>query len=121
MVAESVLTVTTSTEAGHRIDDHMTVCDVAGGSTFANDGTVMLLVINSAGAKSGILGVTYQAACAYGVSHSRSYTCTAAQNHLIGPFSTAHFNDTNGLVHITWSDGDASELVMAFKKGATMG
>jgi hypothetical protein len=120
-MTESVLTITTSTEAGHRIDDHMLQCDAAG-STFANDGTVMLLV-DSAGAKSPILTVVYAPAktCPYGVSHSRTYTCTLAQMHLIGPFSTGHFNDDTGLVHITWSETDASTMCLAFKKGATMG
>lgn len=118
-MVESALTVITSTEAGLRIDNDMLQCNAAG-STFANDGTVMLLV-DSAGAVSPLLTVTFAAACPQGVSHSRTYTCTLAQMHLIGPFSTGHFNDANGLVHITWSTTDASTKCLAFKKGATMG
>ena len=118
-MTESSLTVATSTEAGARIDTLMTQVDNANGSTFANDGAVMLLVVS--GAVSPVFTMTYQLACTHGVSHSRTYTCTASQTHLIGPFSTKHFCDTNGLAHITWSTSDANTKVLAFRKGSTMG
>ena len=118
-MVESTLAVQTSSEAGTRIDDDMTVVDNTGGSKFLNDGLVMLWV--TSGIVSPVLTVTGQGACAFGVTHNRTYTCTAAQSHLIGPFSESHFNDTSNLCHITWSISDSSTKVVAIRCGQTMG
>jgi hypothetical protein len=121
MAAEAALTVKTSSEAGARIDTGTTYSTAnTDGHTFANDGTVLIFCHNTDAAVDPVLTITGQNACIYGVIHTTTYTMTHAQAHVIGPFSTAHFNDTAGLVHIDWSATESDCAFYLVKKGPTL-
>lgn len=120
-MTESALTVVTTTEVGTDVTASQSAVDT-NGSTFANDGTVVLLVNTLSGAKTPTLTITGQNACAYGVTHNRAVGAIATGKlYLAGPFSTAHFNDASNLCHITWDQTDANTKVLAFRKGPTLG
>jgi hypothetical protein len=128
MTAASTLVVFTTSE-----DDTTTTADIttgstsvagfttvdSNGSTFANDGTV-LLIVNAAAATT--LTVTGQTKCRFGVLHDRAYTAmVSGHSYVFGPFAISHFNDTTGLCHITWGGTLSTTAVCAVKLGAILG
>ena len=121
-MVEAALTSLTTTEAGAQIDTSTYYSTAnTNGHTFLNDGQVIVFCTNTDGAVDPVLTVTYQAACAYGVNHSRTYTMTHGQSHVIGPFSQAHFNDANNLVHLACGATNANTKFFIIRKGQTMG
>lgn len=74
----------------------------AGGDTFRNDGATELLVYNP-----GILSITVTAAaqrrCSHGFMDDWEVTVEAGQVFPFGPFPASRFNDSSGLVSISYS------------------
>jgi hypothetical protein len=114
MAAESPLTVLVTSETGAEVDTSMTACDYANGSTFANDGTVVLLIQAAATCT---LTVTGKVPCRFGIIHNTSYGPVTTGLHMVGPFAPNHYNDGYNTTHITWSGSSASNKVLAFKAG----
>lgn len=123
---EEVLTVYTSAEAGVELTTHFTqIADGSGvlgnGSKFKNSGKVVLWVRKTA-ATARLMTVVSQHNCNFNVAHARTYSCTGtAREHMIGPFSTRHFNDSTGHTHITWDGTDVTDLIVAVEFGSTVG
>jgi hypothetical protein len=120
-MVETALTALTTSEAGARIDAS-TYYSAAhtDGHTFANDGDIVIFCKNTDVAVDPILTVTGQGACPFGVIHNRTYTMTHGQSHVIGPFSTAHYNDTSSLVHLAWSATEADCIFFIIRRGPTL-
>jgi hypothetical protein len=80
----------------------LTAADGTNGQYFQNDGHTILLVTTTAG-DTAVLTVVGQAASDFGPTFSRTYTLVAAKTYVLGPYSTRHYNDTNGNCQLTWS------------------
>jgi hypothetical protein len=122
---ETILTVYASKEAGTDLTAGFTAAhygDAGVGSKFKNDAKTVLLIDKGA-ATSRTLTVVSQHNCNFDVAHARTYACTGtARQHIIGPFSTRHYNDSASYVHITWASGvEATDKVVAFRLGNTIG
>ncbi len=78
--------------------------DVAGDS-FANNGKVALIVFNG-GVASTTVTLDSPNACSFGVSnaaHDSAVAVAAGATKVFGPLDQARFNDTGGLVQVTYS------------------
>lgn len=94
--------------------------DAGVGHKFLNDGrTVLLLTCGSTAGDT--LTVTSERTCAFGVSHGTTFECTASKMHVLGPFSTRHFNDSTGYVHVEYEATAADNLVLAVSVGSPLG
>ena len=98
----------------------LTSADGTNGQYFPNNGTTILLVTTTAG-DSAVLTVVGQAASDFGPTFSRTYTFVAAKTYVIGPFSSRHFNDTNGNVQLTWTGTVTGTSVCPITVGNTTG
>lgn len=78
----------------------------AGGNYIQNDGEykgrIFLMVTN--GATVADVTIDSVTPCDQGSDHNEVVTCTANKTMLIGPFSPARFNSTDGRVEMTWSN-----------------
>ena len=121
-MTETALTVLTTSEAGGRIDTstYYGTADTAG-HTFANDGKVLIFCLSADVSVDPVLTVTGQNACPFGVIHNRTYTMTHGQKHVIGPFDTKHYNDTNGLTHLAWGVVETDCSFYLFREGVVLG
>lgn len=75
----------------------------AGGDSFANDGRTVLHAKNG-GAGAITVTVNSQQACDQGFDHDLAVAIPAGQERMIGPFPQSRFNDSSGLVQVTYSD-----------------
>ncbi|MDH3636854.1 MAG: hypothetical protein OES09_00115 [Gammaproteobacteria bacterium] len=100
----ATLTVVTAIETG--VDLTYGAC-AAGGDEFANDGDTILLVKNASG---GDVDVTITAQTTTGTlpgmgsvtKANAVWTVNAAEDSVLGPFSTTAFNNANGRVEVGW-------------------
>lgn len=93
------LTVQASAVTG--LETVFVAADVAG-DMFLNDGSVVFIVKNSGGVDRTVT-VDSVAACNFGFDHDAVVVVTAAEERIIGPFSTARFNDGASKVQVTYS------------------
>jgi hypothetical protein len=86
------------------LEEVLTAADVAG-DEFANDGKKFFHAKN---ASAGDITITFvcQTDCNYGTgspTHDQAVVVTAGEERLIGPFSPGRFNDSDGMVQVTYS------------------
>lgn len=86
-----------------------------GGDQFANSGKEFLHVKNGGG---GAVTVTIdsQTNCNFGHDHNIAVSVGAGEEWILGPFPKSRFNDSSGLVQITYS-GVTSVTVAVIKIG----
>ncbi len=85
----------------------------AGGDAFVNDGKTQLRCKNG-GSGSITMTITSQQKCNQGVEHDLSIVVAASAEEVVGPFDQTRFNDSGGLVQITYS-GVTTVTVAALK------
>lgn len=73
-----------------------------GGDQFTNDGRTQFHVKNGSGSSINVT-VNSIAACSQGFDHDLVVAVPAGGERMIGPFEPARFNDSNGLVSVTYS------------------
>ncbi len=73
-----------------------------GGDAFANSGQELLLITNADGSPHTVTIVTQVTSDGLAVT-ALAVVCAAGKTTAIGTFPTAIFNDTNGLVQLTYS------------------
>ena len=117
-VAEESLTVQNSTQNGHDVTTHFTQMSFDGatlplGSQFLNDGDVVLIVRATT---SRIMTVVGQRKNQHGFKTNTVVTMGTG-THVVGPFSTHHFNDAYGYTHVTFNGTSATDVVLALHKG----
>lgn len=73
-----------------------------GGDEFSNDGDTIVHVKNGSG---GDITVTIasQIACNQGSTHNTAVVVTAGEERFIGPFPVDRYNDSDGMVQLTYS------------------
>src|SRR3954471_8190504 len=78
------------------------VSAAGGGDQFPNDGRTMLEVANGGG---GSITVTIasQKPCDQGPTHHPTLAVAASATKRIGPFDPARYNDSNGMVQVSYS------------------
>ena len=89
------------------------VAAAAGGDSFVNDGKTFYYVKNGGG---GALVVTFasETNCNQGFDHDAVENIAAGIDSVVGPFPKSRFNDSGGLVQVTY-DGVVSVTVSALK------
>jgi hypothetical protein len=117
--AEQVLTVYTSTQNGSDLTaDFTQIADGSGvlgaGSRFKNDGKTVLIV--RAAVTPRTMTLVGQRRDNFGVLTNTTVVCPVGVN-VVGPFSTQHYNDSNGYAHITWGDTSSGSVLVAVRKG----
>ena len=122
MTAETILTPVTTTETGAELAASYLVQTTSGGAKFLNDGQTLLLVVN-AGTGTPYVTVTGQNPCEEGVTHDATGASNIAFSTpqdgvvIMGPFSTAHFNDSTGYCHVTFSTYATGTKAVALRMG----
>lgn len=106
-MATEALTAQQATRDGAQVS--LQSVTAAGGFTFPNNGKTILYVENDAGDLT--LTFTIQQTLD-GQSATRAEVITASQNWFIGPFPTALYNDSDGLVTVTPSADLASGVAV---------
>ncbi len=84
-----------------------------GGDEFVNNGRISIHVRNAHGVDPRTITIDSQEGCNQEDSdHDIAVTITAAQDEkVIGPFPKARFNDGDGKVQLTYSDGGADMTI----------
>ena len=89
------------------------VSAAGGGDTFANDGLVFFVVKNGSGGEITITFVTTSTVLGFSVTDMAVAVANGAEGW-IGPFPQTNFNDSDGLVSVTYS-GVGSVTVSAVR------
>jgi len=98
-MAATELTVQTMTSAG--LEATFTAAN-ADGNFFENNGRTFIWIKNGDVSDHSIV-IDSPGACDQGFYHDVTVVVAAGEERLIGPFTTARFNDTNGNVNVTYS------------------
>ncbi len=73
------------------------------GDQFANaDERVQFRVVNAAGVTR-VVTIVAQVACNHGTVHSITLSTENGEDFTIGPFDRERFNDSNGMIQVTYS------------------
>lgn len=100
-----------------RVANDLTLSNASGGGDkFANTGVEMLLVQNGSGGSINVTVATPQTVDGNAVA-DKVIAVADGKTALLGPFSKATYNDTDGFVNVTYS-GTSSVKVAAIKRGA---
>jgi hypothetical protein len=106
--------ITPSNMTGIDLDTILAAASV-GGDSFTNDGTVNLIVRNSGGVSRTVTFKADSHACSMGLTsavHNQDVTIPAGKTVILGIFDTSRFNDSAGLVQMTYdSEADLSLAV----------
>jgi len=85
------------------------------GDTFVNDGRTVLYV-NDNGTTAPTVTISSLVDCDQGETHDITVTVTSGEDRFIGPFPMNRFNDSSGLVSVTYDDHtDVLVAVMSVK------
>jgi len=109
-MARTALTVTQVTRAGVALPAAAANAD---GHSVANDGSVILHIVNGGGAPITVTIVTPGTVDGLAIA-DREVIVAASANRLIGPFPREHYNQADGTVHVNFS-GVASVTAAALK------
>jgi hypothetical protein len=126
MAAATELVVKESTEVGSRIDDLLAAgpATVTDGDKFLNDGKTVLLVKNTYVSTATTLTFDAAGLDNFGQYADAAYeitgTATSGSYWVLGPFSTRHFNDDDGMCTVTCSQVTGITM-LPIKIGATIG
>jgi len=108
----ATLNVKTGTRAGVVIQSDV-VAATSGGDSFANDGQTYFVIANSSGGNVTVTMHIQTSPDGLTVTNKTVVVATAT-TAIIGPFDVGTYNDTGGLVNITYS-GVSSVNVCAYK------
>lgn len=95
-------TLTPQTGGSSGVTLSFVAADVAG-DEFPNNGRTVLIVKNDDTGSHDVTIVS-QENCSQGFNHDVVVSVAAGEQALIGQFSRSRFNDTNGLVQVTYDD-----------------
>lgn len=109
----AVLSVVAVSRAGNNLTTGAQAAAV-GGDSFANTGKEFLYVDNQHSAAQTVTLTIQKVIDGQAFTNHRTVSVPAGQRMLIGPFSTADYNDTNGRVAVTYS-GVTALTVMAIQ------
>lgn len=111
----AVQTIHTINHPGVDISAGAVAADVAGDS-WANSGNQMAAIING-GIGSVTVTLPYQIQFDGGTPTNKTLAIPAGHTAIVGPFSPAYYNDTNGRANITYS-GVSSVSIYVFQPGS---
>jgi hypothetical protein len=88
----------------------------SGGDEFLNSGRHFISVKNGHADEARTITIDSQIDCNQGVDHNVEVVITAAQDEKIfGPFPKNRFNDSDGMVQISYSDSAADLTIAVFE------
>lgn len=95
------------------LEETLEAADGSNGNSFANDGRMILHVANGGGAPINVTIATQQTVDGLAVA-DQVVAVTNGEERFIGPFPPAIYNDSSGLVQVTYSD-DTSVTVAVLR------